>query len=281
MIRIPLLCAIAALAGGCVTVHVNESRVFQPGPCSAAAIAPAASAEFAIEPFIVRAGDDVALSVIALRHARPRGTILYFGGNGSRYCADQLRDTSSGRLLHNLGRLGYNVVLVNYRGYGDSGGRPTFELIKRDALAIYDYVAARDFAPPLVVYGQSLGGLFAATVAMHRPVSALVVESPPTTYREVIGSATPWYAKPFVRVRMTRAVESENLLNVVDKVNERLLVMVGSRDPLTPPKMASRVLKAAASQDKSVVIIRGGGHGDLVEFDEYWAGLQSFLTGGQ
>lgn len=268
---------LALLAGGCVHATLDQSRVFQPGACRASVVTESVAAPFAINPVRVEVEDTIALRTVLLQPEKARGTLIYFGGNSIRHCADALRDTSNATLLRNLASLEMNVLLVNYRGYGGSSGRPSFEAVKRDALAVYDFVVGEKLVGPVAVHGQSLGTLFAASVAAYRPVAAVVLESPPTTYRDVISEATPWYAKPFVRVTITEDVKRESTLPVAARVYQRTLVVVGSKDPLTPPAMARRVYDALGSRQKKIQVVMNGRHGDLVQYPEYWQALRAFL----
>ena len=87
-----------------------------------------------------------------------------------------------GDRLHNarwfVDRLGVDVVLVDYRGYGRSRGTPDEEGVYLDGLAIYDAVSARSVrAEDIVLFGRSLGGAVAIETALRRPAGALVLES--------------------------------------------------------------------------------------------------------
>lgn len=105
-------------------------------------------------------GDDDAAST--------RHTLLHFHGNGE-VVEDWLE------LAAPLGTLGYDLALAEYRGYGGSSGTPAVVKMLDDALASFDALGV----PPqrVVVYGRSIGSLYAVHVAAHRPVAGLVVES--------------------------------------------------------------------------------------------------------
>ena len=72
------------------------------------------------------------------------------------------------------------VLLVNYRGYGDSGGRPGEKALVADALALYDWVARRaDLdAARICAHGRSLGTGVAVQLAAARPLKCVVLTSP-------------------------------------------------------------------------------------------------------
>ena len=120
------------------------------------------------DPFVVSTAD---VTLHCSRNA-PHGDgpwLLHFHGNGE-VVADWLDDFAPA-----LTRSGLNVVLGEYRGYGGSSGRPALASMLDDALAITDAINVDPGR--IVVYGRSVGGIYALHVAAHRPVAGLVIES--------------------------------------------------------------------------------------------------------
>ncbi|EIP97623.1 prolyl oligopeptidase family protein [Opitutaceae bacterium TAV1] len=103
---------------------------------------------------------------------KPAPAVLYFHGNA------QLIDDSTGAARVWNG-LGVSTLLVSYRGYGRSGGKPTADNGITDAVAWFDRLAARPEvdARAILAHGYSLGGAFAAQLATRRPVAGLALES--------------------------------------------------------------------------------------------------------
>lgn len=100
-------------------------------------------------------------------HAGP--TLLHFHGNGEVVAA------WAGRFTDRLVAQGLDVFLGEYRGYGGSAGSPTLVGMLDDALLTADATGV----PPqrLVIYGRSIGSIYALHVAAHRPVAGLIIES--------------------------------------------------------------------------------------------------------
>ncbi len=119
------------------------------------------------DPFVVKAGVDF-LHGFRLAPHRDAPTLLSFHGHG-QVVADWID------WAHQIADRGLNVVLAEYRGYGGSTGTPGLAAMLDDALAFADQIEV----PPsdLVVYGRSIGSLYALHVAAHRPVRGLVLES--------------------------------------------------------------------------------------------------------
>jgi hypothetical protein len=93
-----------------------------------------------------------------LQQGRP--VILYFCGNGGHRGYRQ-------RSIRTLTKLGCDVVICDYRGYGDNAGSPTEKLLIADANAIWKYLAEtrRIAANRIIIYGESLGGGVATALA--------------------------------------------------------------------------------------------------------------------
>ena len=95
--------------------------------------------------------------------------LIFFHGNAGNI-------TDRGTTAAELARRGIAVFLFDWRGYGRSEGRPTESGLFHDALAAYDFGRSRSDAP-IVAYGESLGGPYAAYVARRRPVRCVVIEN--------------------------------------------------------------------------------------------------------
>ncbi|MEX1184027.1 MAG: alpha/beta hydrolase [Gemmatimonadota bacterium] len=241
---------------------------------------PATLGVYALQRWILEAEVDVRLDAVVLRHPSPRAILLYYGGNSLRHCPGTLEtDSVVGAAVEGYGRLGLSVVLLNYRGYGRSTGRPGFDSVKRDALLLYDRIRADSAhsALPVIVHGQSMGTLFAGYVAINRPIAAAVIESPPTNIEEVVKAAVPWYVKPFVRVRADAEVRAQDNMALAGAVAAPVLYIVGDRDQVTSPAMARRLYNVSPAGEKRLAILRGGRHGDLVRFNTFWEAVAALV----
>ncbi|MEZ4317103.1 MAG: alpha/beta hydrolase [Myxococcota bacterium] len=102
-------------------------------------------------------------------HPPPGAVLLHFHGNGE-VVSDWLDDFGPA-----LEKAGFTPFFAEYRGYGESTGRPMLDTMLDDALTVLDSLGV----PPerVVVYGRSVGSLYAIHVAANRPVAGLVIES--------------------------------------------------------------------------------------------------------
>jgi hypothetical protein len=280
---VPILAlACATLPAGCKTVRFDEAQLFRPRPCSQPSAGPVQMAgSFQLREITIPAEDSAHLQLLLLERPNPRGVLLFFGGNEVRHCAGayaEAADAKTRAFLDHAFALGLDVVLVNYRGYGASHGKLTIAKGKADAVRVFD---ALERDAPLgglqrIVHGQSIGAVFAAALAAERPVAGLVLESPPTNFSDVLRQVTPWYARLMVRVELSQELLAEDSRTDLPRVTAPVLVMVGSRDRVTPPAMARRVYSAA--QNAEFWMIPEGSHGDLVHFASYWSALAQFTA---
>ncbi len=125
-------------------------------------------------------------------HVAPRGAkpvVIYFQGNGGAL------DLRVGR-FHWLIEDGTGLLALSYRGYGGSSGSPSEAGLIRDAVAAYDFAAARYEPARLVLWGELLGTAVAIALAADHKVGGLILDAPFTSAAD-LGAA----AYPFVPVR--------------------------------------------------------------------------------
>ena len=175
-------------------------------------------------------------------------TVLVLPGNaGSRF--DRVP------LARALCHEGFDVLLVDYRGYGGNPGVPTEEGLASDARAAHRYLVDERGVPParLVVFGESLGTGVAARLARERPVGGLVLRSPFTALADVAAVHYPllparWLLRDRFPVRKHVAA-----------VTVPVVVVAGDADEIVPPEQSRAVAEAA----RAVYLeVPGAGHND-------------------
>lgn len=115
-----------------------------------------------------------------------RGTVLFLHGNAGNIS----HRLDSLQMFH---RLGYNTLIVDYRGYGKSNGKPDEQGTYRDAAAAWDYLTQTRNIPParIVLFGESLGGAVAAWLASRQAPAALVIASGFTSVPDLAADLYP------------------------------------------------------------------------------------------
>jgi fermentation-respiration switch protein FrsA (DUF1100 family) len=171
-----------------------------------------------------------------------------------------------------LARLGAHVLLIDYRGYGLSDGRPGEPGSYADARAGLAWLAARGIdASRVVVFGHSLGGAIAVDLAAGRPLAGLVLESTFTSLADVARTFAGGLGSWLLRGRFDAASKIASL-------RAPLLALHGDRDDLVPFALG-RALFDAAPGPKQFEALRGAGHNDTAELggDSYLAHIGGFL----
>ncbi len=213
------------------------------------------------EPIEIRVEDEVRLSGWYVPAAEARWTVLFLHGNAGNI---------SHRLmaLHALHRLGLTVLIVDYRGYGESSGSPSEEGTYRDAQAAWAYLTTTRglAADRVVLFGESLGGAVATWLATRQPPAGLILESSFTTMHELAGHFYPWFpARLLLRVRY-------QTIERLSRVRCPVLVIHSPDDEIVPYEHGERLFAAAPGPKQFVQ--RLGGHNDA-----FLAGREGLVTG--
>lgn len=210
-------------------------------------------------------GETVAWLVPAPRNEldRPAPLAVFFHGNAELIDHQQTIID----LYHDFG---VHVLMVEYRGYGQSEGTPSEAHIVADSIALIEDVLERDSVDRerLVLHGRSIGGGLATQVARRTRPSALIVES---TFTSVSGMAMRYGIPPFL---VTSPLKSQEAFLELDVP---ILIMHGKHDSIVPVSHA-RKLKAA-SRDATLLLFESD-HNDLPsapEANAYRAAIRFLL----
>jgi fermentation-respiration switch protein FrsA (DUF1100 family) len=194
------------------------------------------------------------------------GVVLFLHGN-------------AGNLSHRMDsiamfhRLGYAVLIFDYRGYGRSSGKPSEEGLYRDAETAWAYLThARGIAPEnIVLFGESLGGALAAHLAAWERPGALVLSSVFTSVPDLAADLYPWLpARWLTRLRYdTRAA--------LARAKCPVLVAHSPDDEIIPYRHGEELFSAAPGP--KVFLSLSGGHNDgFIFMQERWVdALADFL----
>ncbi len=185
------------------------------------------------------------------------GAILYCHGNAGNI---------GGRvhMLPSLRSLGLAVLLIDYRGYGESSGRPTVAGTRLDVEAAWDHlITDRGFAPAqIVLWGRSLGG----AVAIHQaarasengtPPRALIVESSFTSSLDIGAELYPW-----LPVRLLGRKLDYPSRERIAVVAAPVLIAHSPDDELIPAAHGQALLEAAGAAPATAFVELDGGHND-------------------
>jgi fermentation-respiration switch protein FrsA (DUF1100 family) len=267
-----LLTTLAILAGAWLTlllyVYLNQAgMLYLPDLPSRELAASPQAIGLHYENVIFRTSDGLQLHGWHIPVVPARGTVLFFHGNAGNIS----HRLDSIRIFHDLGLA---VFIFDYRGYGQSEGKPSEAGTQRDALAAWDYLTReRGIAPDRIVYfGRSLGAAVAARLAIARPPRALIVESAFTSVPDMAAELYRWLPARWL-ARYEYATR-----DYVTQLRCPLLVVHSPEDEIIPFRHGEAIY-AAAHAPREMLRLRGG-HNDgfLLSGADYVRGLDLFLT---
>jgi len=194
------------------------------------------------------------------------GVVLFLHGN-------------AGNLSHRMDsiamfhRLGYAVLIFDYRGYGRSSGKPSEAGLHRDAETAWAYLTrARGIAPEnIVLFGESLGGALAAHLAARQPPGALVLTSVFTSVPDLAADLYPWLpGRWLARLRY-------DTRTALARTDCPVLVAHSPDDEIIPYRHGQELF--ATAPGPKVFLALAGGHNDgFIFMREHWVeALAGFL----
>jgi uncharacterized protein len=211
--------------------------------------------------------DGVSLSAIRYANFKSDRIILFFHGNAG--------SLDSWRFVYNdLEYLKTDMIILDYRGYGKSGGTISEKGLYLDAKALYAHARGLGYGDSdIVIYGRSIGTGIAVDVAQGKDLAGLILESPYSSLRKMIYREF-WFMLPYFYLAYT----FDNCRKMAS-VTARLLVIHGTRDESIPFEYGKELFECYPGP-KRFVPIEGGGHNDLDSFPEKREALEAFMRGG-
>jgi len=196
-------------------------------------------------------------------------TVLFCHGNGGNI----MHNLDSINILYNLG---LNCFIFDYRGYGNSEGKPSEEGTYLDSRAAYKWLTKEKKISPddIIVFGRSLGGSIAAELAGKVEVRALIIESAFTSYVDI---GKKFY--PYMPVRWFASFRYETI-NYVKDVNCPVMIIHSRNDETIPFEFGLELYEAANEPKEFVEIFGSHNDGFLVSSEIYksaWTNWLKFL----
>jgi fermentation-respiration switch protein FrsA (DUF1100 family) len=206
----------------------------------------------------------VLAGVLVLPPVERAPLVIYFGGN-----AEEVTSFAPAAAATYGPRA---VLLVNYRGYGASGGQPSEKALVADASELFDWAAGRPEldASRIAVHGRSLGTGVAVQLAAARPARCVILTSPFASAMDVAKEMYPWLPiglllrHPFDSGARAPAIKAP------------ALVLMGDADTLIPKHHSER-LAGMWGGPVERVSFEGFGHNDLDMNPRYNAAIHAFL----
>lgn len=202
-------------------------------------------------------------------------TLLYFHGNG-----EVVPDHDGIAPLYH--RAGANLFVVDFRGYGRSGGAPSFATLVADALPVAEHfhamLDARGLGARRFIMGRSLGSQPALEIAAHAPgrFAGLIIESGAATLGRLLGYLGLDPRAPEARA-FTAAHEAK-----FRSIALPALILHGELDELIPLSAAAELYELLSHSQRELLVVPNAGHNDIlwVGEDEYFAAISRFTAVG-
>jgi hypothetical protein len=217
-----------------------------------------------VEEVAITAADGATLRGWLVRGGgSPAPLVIYFGGNAEEVSW----------LVELAGEFaGWSLLLVNYRGYGESEGTPGEKKLLGDALAIYDYARRHQGVNPerIVAMGRSLGSGVAVYLAAERPLRGVILVSP---YDSLVELGRRHY--PFLPISLMLRHRFDSIARA-QRIGAPLLCLVATGDRIIPTPH-SRALFAAWRGQKTWRELANADHDSIAGEPEYWRSIALFL----
>ena len=193
-----------------------------------------------------------------------KGVVLYLKGNSKSI-------KGWGKFAVDFTRHGYNVLMVDYRGFGKSTGRRSQKAIKRDLQEVYNKLKEQTTEDRIILYGRSLGSGFAAKLASMNQPKMLVLDAPYYSLTKVTARYAPFMP---LSLLLKYPLPTYKWLRYVQCP---IHIIHGTNDKLIPYKSSVKLSKVRPDLTTLHTVI-GGGHKDLNNFESYHVMLDDILN---
>jgi len=195
---------------------------------------------------------------------KSKGVVIYLKGNSKSI-------KGWGKFAVDFTRQGFDVLMIDYRGFGKSTGKRSQKAIKRDLQMVYNKVKERAKEENIILYGRSLGSGFATKLASMNNPKMLILDAPYYSLTKV----TKRYA-PFMPLSLLIKYPLPTY-KWIKYVRCPIHIIHGTQDKLIPFKTSIKLSKINPKLTKLHTII-GGGHKNLNNFESYHEMLDDILN---
>ncbi|NQZ43502.1 MAG: alpha/beta fold hydrolase [Flavobacteriaceae bacterium] len=207
------------------------------------------------EEYNIETRDGAVINGLRFKAKDPKGVVFYLKGNSKSI-------KGWGKFAVDFTRHGYDVIMVDYRGFGKSTGRRTQKAVKRDMQLIYNKIKDKVAEKYIILYGRSLGSGFATKLASMNDPRMLILDAPYYSLSKVAKKYIPFMPLsllikfPMPTYKWMKYVKCP------------IHIIHGTDDKLIPYKTS---VKLSRIQPKTTTLhtVIGGGHKNLNTFESY------------
>ncbi len=216
------------------------------------------------EEFFVDTNDGARLNALHFKTNDPKGLILYFHGNAG--------DLSRwGDIVAPFTKLGYEVLVMDYRTYGKSTGKLSEDALHKDAQLFYDHALKKFKEEEIIVLGRSLGASIATKVASNNHPKKLILETPFYSLEDVAKERFPFLP---IKLMLKYTFNSSDFIK---KVTAPVRILHGTEDEVVSYESGRKLYDSIPNGSKRFYTIEKGKHNDLATFPSYWQAIKTEL----
>lgn len=209
--------------------------------------------------------DGANLNAIHFAAKSPKGIIIYFHGNRGDL-------TRWGGIVEDYVKLNYDVLVMDYRGYGKSVGVRSMRNLFNDAELFYQYALTLYPENEVTIYGRSIGtGLASWLAGKHQP-KRLILETPYYSLNSIAQRYYPIYPS---KLALRYNFQSYKYLETAECP---VYIFHGTDDSVVPYESGKRLHESLPKGQSEFITVEGGRHKNLVEFDTFNTELQRVLN---
>ena len=217
-----------------------------------------------IEEYNIVTRDGATINGLRFKTQNPKGVVFYLKGNSKSI-------KGWGKFAVDFTRHGYEVIMIDYRGFGKSTGRRTQKAVKRDLQLVYEKLKEKVAEKYIILYGRSLGSGFATKLASMNNPRMLILDAPYYSLSKVAKRHMPFMP---LSILIKFPMPTYKWLQYVECP---IHILHGTDDKLIPFKTSVKLSKIKPKQTTLHSII-GGGHKNLNTFESYHKILEDIIT---
>jgi alpha-beta hydrolase superfamily lysophospholipase len=193
----------------------------------------------------------------------PKGVVLYLKGNSKSI-------KGWGKFAVDFTRHGFEVIMLDYRGFGKSTGRRSQKAIQADLQLVYNKIKERVLERYIILYGRSLGSGFATKLATQNNPRMLILDAPYFSLTKVAGKYMPFMP---LSLLMRYPLPTYKWIKYVKCP---IHIIHGTKDKLIPFSSSIKLSQLNPKNTRLYAVI-GGGHKNLNNFETYHKMLSEIM----
>ena len=216
------------------------------------------------EEYNIETRDGAVINGLHFKSKDPKGVVFYLKGNSKSI-------KGWGKFAVDFTRHNYDVIMVDYRGFGKSTGKRKQKAIKRDMQVVYNKIKEKVPEKYIILYGRSLGSGFATKLASMNNPKMLILDAPYYSLSKVAKKYIPFMPLsllikfPMPTYKWLKYVQCP--IHIIHGTDDRLI-----------PFKSSLKLSKINPKNTTLYSVIGGGHKDLNTFESYHKMLADIIT---